>query len=569
MSAENILTIPETTHVLIGNEKVIEFSIAGLAVVKHTIDLCGEYTMPSVIVTSDLWSSYKILFKNGVKIRWITDIRNENISYCKEIMNIAEVRHLDNLKGGFVVSDSNRYVATYTLSEGEPVLQLIYSNVKKIVEFQQYLFDTLWNKAIPAKQRIRELEEGELPEKLEIIEDTEKSISRAFDIMNKTRKELLVLFATPRTFTIALQAGATDMYKKMSENGVNISVLVPRGGAKIEENDEQRIAKLRKEIAPSIKLRFSEVDLNTRITIMISDRGEFMSWELKDDTLDDPYLAGGIATYSNIKSLASSYAVIFDNLWKITEFAENLRIANIKLESNEKAMKEFINIAAHELRTPLQPILGLSEMLHDARNDPKQQRKLLDVIVRNAHKLEYLAENILDVTKIESGKLKLAVEDFDLYELVQNVVNDFQRFLPGGGNVTINFQELSYDANHDHRMSRLAILGDRERIAQVITNLLRNALNFTKEGTIDVRVGRKDSRSFSEALVYISDCGQGIHPEVMNKLFEKFTSKSEKGTGLGLFISKSIVEAHGGKIWAENNKDGRGATFSFTLPLAT
>ena len=183
--------------------------------------------------------------------------------------------------------------------------------------------------------------------------------------MNKTQKELLVLFATPRTFILALEAGAADIYRKISENGVNIKLLVPRGDAQTEENEP--IAKLR-EISPSINLRFSEVDLNTRITIMISDRNEFMSWELRDDTQNDPYLAGGVATYSNIKALATSYAIIFDNLWRITEFAENLRIANIKLDNNEKAMIEFVNIAAHELRTPIQPILVLSEMLSDASN---------------------------------------------------------------------------------------------------------------------------------------------------------------------------------------------------------
>ena len=118
MLIKEIHTRPESTHVLVGNEKVIEFSVEGLAMVKRTIDLCGEYTMPAVIVGSELWNSYRALYNNGVKIRWITDIRNENITYCKEIMNIADVRHLDSLKGGFVVSDNSHYVATYTLSEG-------------------------------------------------------------------------------------------------------------------------------------------------------------------------------------------------------------------------------------------------------------------------------------------------------------------------------------------------------------------------------------------------------------------------------------------------------------------
>jgi two-component system, OmpR family, sensor histidine kinase VicK len=562
---------PERTEVISGWQNIFNKHIEIISSrIKERIDVCYDASGAAIIANSGPVLQAGIEFvRKGGKIRFITEITKENIGYVKELMKIQETRHLDGVKGNFSVSEQN-YAASAAIDFANQNPRFIFSNSKEIVKQHQYLFEMLWEKAVPAEQKIKEIEEGRPSEKLEIIQDTQKSISRALDIMNKTQKELLVLFATPRTFTIALQSGAADIYRKMSENGVNIKVLVPReGAAEIEENNEQQIAKLREEISPSINLRLSDVNLNTRITIMISDRKEFMSWELRDDILDDPYLAGGIATYSNIKALAGSYAIIFDNLWKITELAESLRIANTKLESNEKAMKEFINIAAHELRTPIQPILGLSEMLPDASTDPQQQRMFLDIIVRNAHKLENLAEDILDVTRIESGKLKLALEKIDLYKLVENVVHDFQRFLPADGKVTMNYQKLSDHGNDDHRMSRLEILGDPERIAQVLSNLLRNALKFTKEGTIDVRVGRKDSRGFSEALVYISDSGHGIDPEVMNKLFEKFTSKSEKGTGLGLFISKSIVKAHGGNIWGENNKDANGATFTFTLPLAT
>jgi signal transduction histidine kinase len=162
------------------------------------------------------------------------------------------------------------------------------------------------------------------------------------------------------------------------------------------------------------------------------------------------------------------------------------------------------------------------------------------------------------------------MEKVDLHELVESVVHEFQRFLPADGKVTLNYQKLIDDRDDDHHgIPHLEILGDPQRIVQVLSNLLGNALKFTKEGTINVRVGRKDSPSSSEAIVSISDSGQGIDPEAMCKLFEKFMSKSEKGTGLGLFISKSIVEAHGGKTWGENNKDGKGATFTFTLPLVT
>jgi signal transduction histidine kinase len=572
---------PEVTEIWYGSENIIKKSWETLSRAKVSSDYCHNSKSPSILVTIPHYLlAMKELTERGVRHRFVTEITKENMEHCKELAKYVELRHLDEVKGNFSIIDGKEYGATANLQEFQPPSEFIYSNAKEFVDQQQYFFETLWNKAIPAEQRIKEIEEGRPPEKLEIIQDTQKSIGRAFDIMNKTQKELLVLFPTPRTLTLALQAGAADVYRKMSENGVNIQVLIPIGGTnKIEENnDKQMIAKLREEVSPSINLRLSDIDLNTRITIMVSDRNEFMSWELKDDTLDDPYLAGGIATYSNIRSLASSYATIFDNLWKLTELAENLRIANIKLESNEKAMKEFINIAAHELRTPIQPILGLSEMLYYPSStttddlQQQQQKKLIDVIVRNAHKLENLAEDILDVTRIESGRLQLLMEKIDLQGLVESVVSDFQRFLPADGKVAMNYQKLSSDdCNDDHGLSHLAIMGDRERIAQVLSNLLRNALKFTKEGPINVRVRRNDrtSSSYSEAVVSISDSGQGIDPEIMNKLFEKFVSKSEKGTGLGLFISKSIVEALGGKIWAQNNKDGKGATFTFTLPLAT
>src|SRR5918997_3971621 len=523
-----------------------------------------------------MWNHMKELAstKKGLRFRFITEITKDNLPYCKEMAKILELRHLDGIKGNLGIMDGIEYRASPSVKPGVPPDVLIRSTAKVFVEQQQFFFETLWNKAIPAKKRIKEIEEGRAPEKLEIIQDTQKSISRAFDIMNKTQKELLVLFATPRTFTLALRGEAADIYKKISENSVDIKLLIPRG----TEIEDEQIAKVR-EISPSINLRFSEVDLNTRITIMISDRKEFMSWELRDDTLDDPHLAGGIATYSNIKALSSSYAIIFDNLWKITEFAENLRIANIKLESSEKAMKEFINIAAHELRTPLQPILGLSEMLLNSRTDPQEHGKLVKIIVRNAHKLENLAENILDVTRIESGHLQLSMKEIDLHRLVESVVSDFQaviesEFEENEKEDSKAFIRLKDEYPDDRETSpnwkHPLVLGDANRIVQVITNLLSNAVKFSPEREkmlITVTRGIRMIDGKPMAIVSISDQGQGINPEIVPRLFQKFISGSEKGTGLGLYISKKIITAHGGEIWAESNKIGKGATFAFTLPL--
>jgi two-component system sensor histidine kinase VicK len=589
-------TSSERTEIWYGVDNIISRSLEVLSRMQTTYDLCLDSTGVSPILEIEpIKKAYFELKNRGVKIRIITEITIQNISYCKEIMNIGDVRHLEGIKGNFVIADGAKYAGIANTHDGK-LPQLISSNVMAFVEQQQYFFEMLWDKAIPAKKRIREIEEGRSPEKLEIIEDTQKSISRAFDIMNKTQKELLVLFATPRTFSLALLGEAASIYRKISENGVNIKLLVPRGTVDhIEENEQ--IAKVR-EISPSINLRFSEVDLNTRITIMISDRNEFMSWELRDDTLDDPYLAGGIATYSNIKSIASSYATIFDNLWKITEFAENLRIANIKLEGNEKAMKEFINIAAHELRTPIQPLLGLSEVVRDrilnlakqlqsweqeevvyrqlqdaaspaipARSDSNYRSSslassieeiigMVDVVNRNAKRLEKLTSSLLDVSRIENNKsLGLSKENFNLVQKIRNVIHDIK----SSQGEKADAIEIVYPAPDEPIM----IEADKTRIYEVVSNLLRNAIKFTDSGTITI-TSRLEGKN---AIISIKDTGRSIDPELMPRLFTKFASKSETGTGLGLYLSKKIIEAHGGKIWAENNKDEKGATFAFTLPL--
>ncbi|HET6640442.1 MAG TPA: HAMP domain-containing sensor histidine kinase [Nitrososphaeraceae archaeon] len=586
----------ESTEVWYGIDNIVSRSLEVLSKIQTTYDLCLDSTGVSPILEIEpIKKAYFELKNRGVKIRIITEITTTNISYCKEIMNFGDVRHLEGIKGNFVIADRAKYAGIANTHDGK-LPQLISSNVMAFVEQQQYFFEMLWNKAILAKKRIREIEEGKSPEKLEIIEDTQKSISRAFDIMNKTQKELLVLFATPRTFSLALLGEAASIYRKISENGVEIKLLVPRGTVDhIEENEQ--MAKVG-QISPSINLRFTEVDLNTRITIMISDRSEFMSWELRDDTLDDPYLAGGIATYSNIRSVASSYAIIFDNLWKITEFAENLRIANIKLEGNEKAMKEFINIAAHELRTPIQPLLGLSEVVRDrilnlarqlqsreqeevvyrqlqdaaspavpARSDSNYRSSslassieeiigMVDVLNRNARRLEKLTSNLLDVSRIENNKsLDLSKENFNLVQKIRNVIHDIKSS-PGEKADAI---EIVYHAPDEPIM----LEADKTRIYEVVSNLLRNAIKFTDSGTITIT----SSLEGRNAIISIKDTGRSIDPELMPRLFTKFASKSETGTGLGLYLSKKIIEAHGGKIWAENNKDEKGATFTFTLPL--
>ena len=278
---------------------------------------------------------------------------------------------------------------------------------------------------------------------------------------------------------------------------------------------------------------------------------------------------------------------------KELEFAnKQLSLSNEQLKIREKAQQEFINIAAHELRTPIQPIIGLSEVLRskniEGQSQHPQQGTILDVIIRNAKRLQRLSQVILDITRIESGLLTLNKEQFNLQRVIINTVDDYRNHIRssnanveivyginkeeettrgGGGTGQQQQQEQLLHKQIINQDSTPAILveADKVRITQVIDNLVSNALKFTKEGIISLSV---ETNEKGQAVVSVKDTGQGIDPNILPKLFTKFATKSEfGGTGLGLFISKNIIEAHGGKIWAENNTTENGATFYFSLPL--
>jgi signal transduction histidine kinase len=265
---------------------------------------------------------------------------------------------------------------------------------------------------------------------------------------------------------------------------------------------------------------------------------------------------------------------------ELQETNEQLARANRELETRDRIQKEFINIAAHELRTPIVPILNLSELLYSnillypnvkgqqkeqGQEEQKQKEMLeiVEIILRNANRLHQLTEDILDVTRIESHTLKLRKERFNLNDAILNVVKDYRTQI-ADDNV-----KVMYESGNNN----ILVEADRRRLTQVISNLLNNANKFTKEGTITVttttiqRKGEGNGKGEAEVVIAVKDTGTGIDPELIPRLFTKFATKSYQGTGLGLFISKSIVEAHGGKIWAENNSDGKGASFYFTLPV--
>jgi signal transduction histidine kinase len=233
--------------------------------------------------------------------------------------------------------------------------------------------------------------------------------------------------------------------------------------------------------------------------------------------------------------------------------------ANKQLEIHDNMQKEFINVAAHELRTPIMPILGEAELIENDISDNEfasVSKEQISSIIRNAKRLDRLAADILDVTNIEGKSLKLNKSTFDIDEILSELVTEYSRHIENDQSKSKGLK-ISYEPIH------VTIFADRYRITQVISNIINNAIKFTDQGSIAI----EGTVSSSELTIKIIDTGKGIDEEIVNRLFDKFVSRSEQGTGLGLFISKNIMESHGGTIIGYNNENGIGATFVFTLPI--
>jgi signal transduction histidine kinase len=236
---------------------------------------------------------------------------------------------------------------------------------------------------------------------------------------------------------------------------------------------------------------------------------------------------------------------------QLLQIIDELKAENLKL-------KLFINIAAHELRTPIMPIVGYAEILQEDIGE----RKEIKGIIYNAKRLDQLAGNILEGAKIENHTLQLHKEQFNLKDILADIVDDYDNLLTVKGKKDVR---LRYEPKD------ILLVADKVRMERVISNLLNNAIKFTVNGEITIstttQIKHNNNGSGGEIInISIKDSGTGLSPEILPKLFSKFVSTDSGGTGLGLFVSKNIVEAHGGKIEAQNNPDGKGATFSFTIP---
>jgi signal transduction histidine kinase len=488
-------------------------------------------------------------------IRWVTKIEDNEDSRLLEVIKTfmklgMQIRHVTTIPPmSFGVSEKETGVTVENMRGGSLNASAIFSSEPAIVEQFAAIFEELWNKGINAKERIEEIESHTMTF-IDIIHNPAEIQKRIHALVASAREHVLLFLPTTTAYRREEKIGIFESLEQAVARGANIRILLPTD-KEIEEKIQQKI-KLKK----GFEIRKIKTTNTTeaRSKILIVDNRTYLMVELKDNTKETFVEAVGSAIISNSKSTVLSYITMFDSLWRQAELYE-------KLEAHDRMQKEFINIAAHELRTPTQAILGYSELLQNVPG--KLSTDMLKSLTRNAYRLQSLITDILDVARIESGSFLIEKEKLNLTDLISTVIEDAKNQVKiSGKKIEISYFDKQMQEAQQEKKD-LIVEADKERILQVLSNLLSNALKFTKEGSISVTKEKLEN----EVIVKVKDSGSGIDLEIFPKLFEKFATKSEKGTGLGLFISKNIIEAHGGRIWAENNPDGLGATFAFSLPV--
>jgi two-component system, OmpR family, sensor histidine kinase VicK len=543
------------TRVFTGVETVINTLTELFDQTNNVVYICVDQTRPILTLdTERLKEAFIRAKKRGVKLRYITEITEDNLTYCKQLLTMVdELRHLDGIKGNFYLSEST-YLAPATFHEkGKSASQIISSNIKEIIENQKYVFDSFWSRAIPAKHRIMEIEEGIDFGKTDLIQTPQRILELFLRMIQSAKHEILLIIPTTNAFLREERIGAIELLRKAAvERNVRVRIITPPSAVieNILQGEGDRLEEKNNDLK-RLEIQYSDIRYEqtavTTVTILVVDRMQSLAIEKTDDSKLDFMEAIGLSTFSNSEPTVMSYVSIFEGLSIQGEL-------NKQLKAHSLMQKEFINIAAHELRTPAQAILGYSELAIESEGLP-EVHDLLRPIYDNAERLSKIIEDVLSITKIESQTLKLNKVKVDINEKIQDVINDVKNQIKNPAKLQIVFPEPK---------EPLYIEADKIRLYQVIANLLGNAIKFTREGTISISTNVRDN---DELIVKVKDTGTGLHPDILPRLFTKFATKADAGTGLGLYISKNIVEAHEGRMWAENNSDGIGAAFSFSLPL--
>ncbi|MGH9912641.1 MAG: sensor histidine kinase, partial [Nitrososphaeraceae archaeon] len=413
-----------------------------------------------------------------------------------------------------------------------------------LLGLEQFISDPFWNRVTPDEGEMIQMQNesqrtASAQDIVQIIEEPDKIIQVAYEMIRSAKKEVLIMFSTANAFKRQISTGGPELLREVTstKRDLEIRILTP-ADQDVEISSVALEAKL-----DNVNVRNMEATLQTKVTVVVVDRRLSLAVELKDDSQDDINEALRSAVYSNTKSAAISYVAIFESLWKQVELIDQVNCLCKQLKDQQTDQREFISIAAHELRAPIQPILGLAEVLKSRQEvQMEKQRELLTVIIRNARRLKELTENILDITRIENKSLELQKESLNIDDIVIGVFKDALDESELSRNIRLVYKhskkkKFDSDSGRSHSKSSIPfgaagkspsfyVRADRLRLTQVMTNLVGNAIKFSNVGdTVTVSVSEESStQNFKKnengkgnkvVLIRVQDTGKGIDPEIM------------------------------------------------------
>ena len=487
-------------------------------------------------------------------IRWLTSIRNKNdINLVKSLAKSGvKIRHLDE-KPAFDFALSDRYFASTIerIDDGRMVIDNLFLNDDQAnLSFYNLVFEKLWKNGMDFEERIKDIE-NEGDDKIDIVYDSNDVMHRIYDLFALAKKEIIIILPSTNGFYRSELQGGFKMLNELGLKGVKLRVLT------IPDSDIAHETNKIKSKYRNIAFRDLEPAMASFNRILVFDNKTTVIWEVVEDDQQKFTQALGMAVFVESNKTSETITVIFNNLWNQSEIHKRLKDAHEKLKGQGKMQSRFMDLVAHELRTPLQSILGITEILKNEIKD-NDQNFLLRIAISNAKKLHRLSENILDITRLEGNILYLNKERFIFNQLVTHVVADFVNNIEY--NKFITFEYRNFDKEY-------FVFADKFRIGQVIQNLVDNSMRFVRnQGRIILTLREKRIHSKDIVELSVTDDGESLKPETLTRLFTKFASDSYYGAGVGLYLCKKIIEAHGGRIWAKNNHDMKGCTFSFGIP---
>ena len=464
-----------------------------------------------------------------------------------------KIRHIND-KPAFDFAISNKYFfsAIDKIDREKTIIDNIFMNDEQSnLAFYNIIFERLWNSATAYEERINEIE-NRIDDQIDVIYDSNDALHKMYELCASVKKEILIMLPSTNGFYRTEMSGGFKMLNRLGDKGIKMQVLT------IPDPENLLEANKIKSKYPNIEFRDLEHTMMSFNRIIVFDNKNTVLWEVIDDLQQKFTEALGMAVFIESNKISETFTSIFNSLWSQSETHSRLKEAHEKLKAHDIMQRRFMDLVAHELRTPLQSILGITELLKkEIKNN--DQNFMLRIAMANAKKLQRLSENILDMTRLAGNILYLNKESFSINQLIVKITSDLV------GNVEYNkyvgIEYINFEREY-------VVHADRFRIGQVVQNLVDNSMRFVRNrGKISLILHTKRIHSKDIIELSVVDNGESLKPDILSKLFTKFASDSYYGPGIGLYLCRKIIEAHAGRIWARNNQDNQGCTFTFGIPI--